>query len=455
VRVVEADGVSKSYYLIHNHALSLKVRLLGLLHPQQRESIEEFWALRNVSFRISRGESVGLLGRNGSGKSTLLKLIAAIHRPTSGRLLVSRRARISSMIELGVGFHHELTGRENVFLSAAIHGLSRQEIEAIYPKIVEYSGLEHFIDIPIKNYSSGMYMRLGFSIAANLDPDILLLDEIFAVGDADFQLRCQRTIQGFLELGKTMIFVSHSPAAVRMLCRRTMVLDHGELLFDGSLDPGLKRYENLLGLGSSSLAAPAGPSSNPDQPEAVSTVGPLSQSSAEDLEFLRSEGLRPRSHVLDLSLSVELANDELKKFLGTDRYWNALAECERPSSTCPNDLERYAADPEFTSKFDFVFCGSLLHQYPLIKIARVVARVVPMLGPDGKIYGRLFVNGDPKNFEPIERSNGVTTYPDRAPYHHSILVLKAVCEAVGAEMEVCRVETSGVGPDMVVIQRRS
>src|SRR4029453_17756468 len=155
-----------------------------------RQSVEEFWAVKNVSLEIARGEAVGLIGRNGSGKSTFLKLIAAIHRPTSGRLLVARHARITSMIELGVGFHPELTGRENVFLSCAIHGLSGAEIEAIYESIVEYSGLQHFIDVPIKNYSSGMHMRLGFAIAANLDPDILLLDEIFPVGDPAFQQRC-------------------------------------------------------------------------------------------------------------------------------------------------------------------------------------------------------------------------------------------------------------------------
>ena len=137
------------------------------------------------------------------------------------------------MIELGVGFHPELTGRENVFLSASIHGLSRIEIERIFDAVVEYSGLEHFIDVPIKNYSSGMYMRLGFAIAANLEPDILLLDEIFAVGDADFQQRCTATVQRFMAEGKTIIFVSHAPSAVRSICRRVCVLDKGRLAFDG------------------------------------------------------------------------------------------------------------------------------------------------------------------------------------------------------------------------------
>jgi len=244
--VIEAQSVSKQFLLRHNASAELKVRFLGLLHPDRRQSLEEFWALKDVSLRIERGEVLGLIGRNGSGKSTLLKLIAGIHRPTSGRLLVARAARIASMIELGVGFHPELTGRENVFLSASIHGMTRQEIDTIYEAVVEYSGLEHFIDVPIKNYSSGMYMRLGFAIAANLNPDILLLDEIFAVGDADFQQRCTATIERFMGDGKTIIFVSHAPSAIRAICGRVCVLERGQLAFDGSVEAGLSFYEDLV-----------------------------------------------------------------------------------------------------------------------------------------------------------------------------------------------------------------
>ena len=150
------------------------------------------------------------------------------------------------MIELGVGFHPELTGRENVFLNAAIHGLTRAEIGRIYDGVVDYSGLEHFIDVPIKNYSSGMHMRLGFAIAANLDPDILLLDEIFAVGDADFQQRCIGTLKRFMEEGKTIIFVSHAALAIRAICRRVCVLEKGELVFDGDVEGGLAFYDQVL-----------------------------------------------------------------------------------------------------------------------------------------------------------------------------------------------------------------
>jgi ABC-2 type transport system ATP-binding protein len=244
--VIEARSVSKRFWLRHNASVELKVRFLGLLHREKRESVEEFWALRNVSLKIGQGEAVGLVGRNGSGKSTFLKLVAAIHRPTSGQLLVARHARIASMIELGIGFHPELTGRENLFLNAAIHGLTRRQIDSMYDAIVEYSGLAHFIDVPIKNYSSGMNMRLGFAIAANLDPDILLLDEIFAVGDANFQQRCIETVKDFLARGKTIIFVSHAPGTVRTICRRVCVLEQGELVFDGSTDAGLAFYDQLL-----------------------------------------------------------------------------------------------------------------------------------------------------------------------------------------------------------------
>ena len=244
--VIEARGVSKRFFLRHNASSELKVRFLGLLHPSKRQSVEEFWAVRDVSLQINHGDVIGLVGRNGSGKSTLLKLIAGIHRPTNGRMLVARGARIASMIELGVGFHPELTGRENVFLNASIQGLTVPAIEKIYPAVAEYSGLEHFMDVPIKNYSSGMHMRLGFAIAANLDPDILLLDEIFAVGDIIFQEKCVATVRQFMEQGKTIVFVSHATSSIRAICRRVCVLDRGRLTFDGGVEDGLAFYDQLI-----------------------------------------------------------------------------------------------------------------------------------------------------------------------------------------------------------------
>lgn len=225
--VIEARHVSKSFLLNRQRAGSLKERALQAIHRSHRQPAETFWALHDISFDLERGEALGLVGRNGSGKSTLLKLIAGIHRPTGGHLRAPRRARIGTIIELGVGFHNELSARENLFVNAAVHGLSHAETAAVYPEVVEYSGLAAFMDVPLKSFSSGMQMRLGFSIAAMLRPDILLLDEVFAVGDEHFQRQCMHTMEEFGARGTTVVFVSHAPAAVRAICRRVCVLEAG------------------------------------------------------------------------------------------------------------------------------------------------------------------------------------------------------------------------------------
>jgi ABC-type polysaccharide/polyol phosphate transport system ATPase subunit len=243
--VIDARAVSKRFLLRHNRSPELKVRALAMVHPKHRERIEEFWALRDVSLTVRRGDAIGLLGRNGSGKSTLLRLIAGLQKPTSGALLVAREARIGTMVELGVGFHSELTGRDNARLTASIYGFGRREIDAMLPRIVDYSGLAHFIDQPLKNYSAGMQMRLGFAVAAQIDPDVLLLDEIFAVGDAEFQQRCLDTIQAMRAAGTTIVFVSHAPEAVRRVCDRVCVLNEGRVHFEGSVSDGLREYDGL------------------------------------------------------------------------------------------------------------------------------------------------------------------------------------------------------------------
>jgi len=244
--IIDLRHVSKRYWLRKNRTADLKSRALSMLHADRREVRDELWALRDVSIRVGRGESVGLIGRNGSGKSTLLKLIAGIHRPTEGSVLVSRGIQVGTLIELGIGFHLELSGRENVHLNAAIHGMSAAQIADIYPAVVEYSGLRDFMDVPLKNYSSGMHMRLAFAVAANLDPDVLLLDEIFAVGDEEFQKQCRTTMEQFLADGGTILFVSHSSYTVRAVCRRVCLLEHGRLLFDGPVDEGLEAYQRLM-----------------------------------------------------------------------------------------------------------------------------------------------------------------------------------------------------------------
>ena len=240
--LIVAEQVSKRFDIHHNRALALKTRLLGMVYQRYRPRIEDFWALRDVSLTVGRGEAVGLVGRNGSGKSTLLKLIAGIHRPTSGRVLVRRGATIGTMIELGVGFHPELTGRENVYLNASVYGLGRADVDRIYDAVVDYSEIEQFIDEPIKNYSSGMVVRLAFAVAVHLDPEVLLLDEIFAVGDESFQAKCRGTMKRFIDEGRTVVFVSHSAATVAQICSRVCVLSGGRKVFDGATDEGLAFY---------------------------------------------------------------------------------------------------------------------------------------------------------------------------------------------------------------------
>ena len=196
IRVID---VSKSFVIRHNKADSLKSQVIGVFYKRYREQKEIFWALRDLTLNISAGETFGLVGRNGSGKSTLLKVIAGIYPPTRGKVALPHASRMGTMIELGVGFHPELTGRENVFLGASIHGLSRKETESIYSNVVRFSQLAEFMDTPVKNYSSGMHARLGFALAVNLDPDVLLVDEVLAVGDELFQQKCKKQIHAFFK----------------------------------------------------------------------------------------------------------------------------------------------------------------------------------------------------------------------------------------------------------------
>ena len=197
-----------------------------------RERQNDFWALRNVSFSVKRGEALGIIGHNGAGKSTILKLLTNITAPTTGEISIC--GRLSALLEIGSGFHQDLTGRENAYLSGVTFGMSRNEISEKLSAILEFSGVGDFIDVPVKRYSSGMYLRLGFSIAAHLNPDILLLDEVLAVGDVAFQSKCLNRIQELRRAGRTIIFVSHDLAAVERLCDRTLLLSKGEIVYQGN-----------------------------------------------------------------------------------------------------------------------------------------------------------------------------------------------------------------------------
>ena len=200
----------------------------------------EFWALRDINFEVQRSEALGIIGPNGAGKSTLLKLMAGITAPTTGEIRI--KGRLSALIEIGSGFHPELTGRENVFLSGAILGMKRREIAAKFDRIVDFAGVAPFIDVPVKWYSSGMYVRLGFSIAAHLDPDVLLIDEVLAVGDAAFQEQCLARIHELRREGTTAVFISHDLSAVEQLCDRVLLMDHGRVVRSGMAADVVRDY---------------------------------------------------------------------------------------------------------------------------------------------------------------------------------------------------------------------
>jgi lipopolysaccharide transport system ATP-binding protein len=201
---------------------------------------EEFWALKDVSFEVEQGEVVGIIGRNGAGKSTLLKILSRITEPTEGRAVL--RGRVGSLLEVGTGFHAELTGRENIYLSGAILGMRKAEIDRKFDEIVAFSGVEKFLDTPAKRYSSGMYVRLGFAVAAHLEPEILVIDEVLAVGDAEFQKRCLGKMSEVAKSGRTVLFVSHNMGAVKTLCERAILIDEGRVIADGSAVDVASRY---------------------------------------------------------------------------------------------------------------------------------------------------------------------------------------------------------------------
>jgi ABC-2 type transport system ATP-binding protein len=229
----------KSYRIYRQRTHSLKETILA-----RRADYEEFWALRGVSFTVEKGEMLGVIGPNGSGKSTLLKCLARILAPNAGSVTVD--GKISALLELGTGFHPELSGRENVFLAGSILGLTRSDIDARFDDIVGFAGVEEFLDTPIKNYSSGMQARLAFAVAINVDPEVLLIDEVLAVGDQSFQMRCYERIHDFRRQGKTVVFVSHSAQAVRELCSRVIWLEHGEVRMAGEAQAVVHDYLELV-----------------------------------------------------------------------------------------------------------------------------------------------------------------------------------------------------------------
>jgi lipopolysaccharide transport system ATP-binding protein len=253
---IAVTGLGKKYMIGHHtarrdtlrdvvtHSVGTMRRTVGAMIRGRSlhggDALEEFWALRDLDFEIKRGDVVGVIGRNGAGKSTLLKVLSRITEPTEGQVQI--RGRVASLLEVGTGFHPELSGRENIFLNGAILGMGRSEIKRKFDEIVDFAGVERFIDTPVKRYSSGMYVRLAFSVAAHLEPEILIVDEVLAVGDSEFQQRCLGKMQDVAGHGRTVLFVSHNMAAVRQLCERGIYLVDGRCQYSGLIDSTISSY---------------------------------------------------------------------------------------------------------------------------------------------------------------------------------------------------------------------
>ncbi|MCC6600190.1 MAG: ABC transporter ATP-binding protein, partial [Crocinitomicaceae bacterium] len=247
--MIKVENLGKSYFLRHRQPVryvALRDVIVNstknLLKPssQKKTAFEEFWALRDVSFEVNAGDRLGIIGRNGAGKSTLLKILSRIVEPTKGRVTIG--GKVASLLEVGTGFHPELTGRENIFLNGAILGMRRSEIKNKLDEIVAFAEVEKFLDTPVKRYSSGMYVRLAFAVAAHLEPEILVVDEVLAVGDASFQKKCIGRMQEVAGEGRTVLFVSHNMDSVQRLCNKGMLLNKGNLILDGNINAVLTKY---------------------------------------------------------------------------------------------------------------------------------------------------------------------------------------------------------------------
>ncbi|HZY78376.1 MAG TPA: polysaccharide ABC transporter ATP-binding protein [Cyclobacteriaceae bacterium] len=239
--ILEIKGISKKFNLRQSQPYRTLRDSFNTLLTFKQSPTDEFWALNDVSFDVSPGDSIGIIGRNGAGKSTLLKILSKIIPPTQGKII--KRGRLASLIEVGTGFHPELTGRENIYFNGSILGMKKKEIEAKFDEIVDFAGTERFLETQLKNYSSGMQLRLAFAVSAFLEPEILVIDEVLAVGDAEFQKKCLGKMEDVTKSGRTILFVSHNMAAVENLCSKAILLDNGKLVMESDVPTVLRKYQ--------------------------------------------------------------------------------------------------------------------------------------------------------------------------------------------------------------------
>jgi len=308
--IISAQNISKKYTLGERQLYyNFRDTISNILkRPFRNENLtqDKFWALKNVSFKINQGDVVGIIGRNGAGKSTLLKILSRITPPTTGEITL--RGRVGSLLEVGTGFHQELSGRENVFLNGAILGMSHTEVKAKYNEIVAFAEIEKFIDTPVKHYSTGMYMRLAFAVAAHLEPEILLVDEVLAVGDAQFQKKCLGKMSEVSKKGRTVIFVSHNMLAINQLCNKAILLNKGKMILFGPVKKVVSKYLDNQSLNSDAINYP----SNLSQVQ-ITNVTLLTKSDGYGYDYAQELNFEVRLRATDLDqpyfLNVELLNE--------------------------------------------------------------------------------------------------------------------------------------------------
>jgi ABC-type polysaccharide/polyol phosphate transport system ATPase subunit len=328
VRSIEVHEMSKRYQLGAHYYVTLRETLAAVVRRDGARSKRDFWALHDVSFTVDEGEVVGLIGRNGAGKSTLLKVLARITVPTRG---VARMCgRVGALLEVGTGFHPELNGRENIFLNGAILGLKRTDIRRRFDDIVEFAGVQELLETPVKRYSSGQYLRLAFSVAAHVEPDIVVVDEVLAVGDAEFQRRCLGKMSQFAKEGRTVLFVSHDLGAVARICKRAIWLEDGEIKHDGPTSRSIDLYLGARGERAASVEFPF----EPDKPVQLLSVGIADEAGALVDAPQRDEPLAIRTRFL---VREPLRALDVKIYLMTRRGIRVLEENlsdQQPDADC-------------------------------------------------------------------------------------------------------------------------
>jgi ABC-type polysaccharide/polyol phosphate transport system ATPase subunit len=360
MRSIEVHDVSKRYRLGAHYYVTLRETFATALRRNNARSKRDLWALRDVSFTVDEGEVVGLIGRNGAGKSTLLKVLARITVPTRG--VARLRGRVGALLEVGTGFHPELNGRENIFLNGTILGLKRAQIRRCFDDIVEFAGVQDLLETPVKRYSSGQFLRLAFSVAAHVEPDIVVVDEVLAVGDAEFQRRCLGKMSQFAQEGRTVLFVSHDLGAVARICERAIWLEDGEIKHDGPTSRSIDLYLDARGERAASVEF----RSEPDKPVQLLSVGIADAAGVLVDAPQRDEPLAVRTRFL---LRQPLRALDVKIYLMTRHGIRVLEESlsdQQPDAGCgsvPGEWEATVVVPPVLAAGDYVLGVAIRSPY--------------------------------------------------------------------------------------------